>query len=228
LIFINNKYTRIYNAIVAQAKQRVNNCYVEKHHIIPKSLGGNNSLDNLVELTAREHFICHRLLIKMTDGNNQTKMKKALWAMTVHTSKRTNNRKKVTGMIYNQIRKQYVDSITGVPKTAEHRKKISESKKGHIQSQETKDKRAKSLTGGTRSDETKAKMSAWQKGIAKPKIKCEHCEKESNLMNYKKWHGDNCKLVKERVISKIKCVYCNKTVDFANYHRWHGDNCKTK
>lgn len=33
--------------------------YTEKHHIIPKSLGGDNSKTNLVVLTGRQHFICH-------------------------------------------------------------------------------------------------------------------------------------------------------------------------
>jgi hypothetical protein len=39
--------------------------YGEKHHIVPRSLGGNNSKENLVRLTAREHFICHALLAEM-------------------------------------------------------------------------------------------------------------------------------------------------------------------
>jgi hypothetical protein len=36
--------------------------YYEKHHILPKSMGGSNDKDNLVYLTAREHFIAHWLL----------------------------------------------------------------------------------------------------------------------------------------------------------------------
>jgi predicted DNA-binding protein YlxM (UPF0122 family) len=39
--------------------------YGEKHHIVPKSLGGSDSSDNIVKLTAREHFICHALLAEM-------------------------------------------------------------------------------------------------------------------------------------------------------------------
>ncbi len=37
-------------------------CYVEKHHILPKCMGGDNSKDNLVFLTAQEHYEAHRLL----------------------------------------------------------------------------------------------------------------------------------------------------------------------
>lgn len=40
-------------------------CYCETHHIIPKSEGGQNTKDNLVNLTAREHYVCHLLLAKI-------------------------------------------------------------------------------------------------------------------------------------------------------------------
>ena len=36
--------------------------YYESHHIIPKWMGGSNKKENLVLLTAREHYICHYLL----------------------------------------------------------------------------------------------------------------------------------------------------------------------
>ena len=40
------------------------NCegYKERHHIIPKCMGGTNDKENLIDLYAREHFIAHRLL----------------------------------------------------------------------------------------------------------------------------------------------------------------------
>jgi hypothetical protein len=38
--------------------------YYELHHIIPRSLGGSNEQENLVLLTAREHFLAHYLLYK--------------------------------------------------------------------------------------------------------------------------------------------------------------------
>lgn len=36
--------------------------YYEKHHIVPKSMGGDNATSNMVKLTAREHFLAHWLL----------------------------------------------------------------------------------------------------------------------------------------------------------------------
>jgi hypothetical protein len=57
-------YKRIYNKIVAnrQANPLSLEEYGEVHHIVPRSLGGDDSPSNLVRLTAREHFICHALL----------------------------------------------------------------------------------------------------------------------------------------------------------------------
>ena len=74
MIFINNKYTIWYYRIIYQAKDRNLLGYTEKHHIIPKSLGGANEKSNISILTAREHFICHLLLTKMTSGTNKAKM----------------------------------------------------------------------------------------------------------------------------------------------------------
>jgi hypothetical protein len=58
-------YRKLYFSIVEKRKVNIPEGYTEKHHVIPRSLGGDNSKDNLVALTAREHFICHLLLTKM-------------------------------------------------------------------------------------------------------------------------------------------------------------------
>ena len=69
MIFIDNKYTKWYYNIINNAFARTNNTtYTESHHIIPKSLGGSNNPDNLINLTAKEHYICHRLLPRMLVG----------------------------------------------------------------------------------------------------------------------------------------------------------------
>jgi hypothetical protein len=62
-----SKYSRWYAQLVFQAKNRIlpEGTYVENHHIIPKSFGGDNSKNNLVKLLAREHYIAHLLLWKM-------------------------------------------------------------------------------------------------------------------------------------------------------------------
>lgn len=72
-IFLNlpsgSKYYNWYVDICQHALLRVlpNDAYVEIHHILPKSIFPEYSKDpdNLVKLTAREHFICHWLLTKI-------------------------------------------------------------------------------------------------------------------------------------------------------------------
>jgi hypothetical protein len=73
-MFINNKYKKWHDSIIDRAKNRVLSCYVERHHVIPKSCGGSDDKSNLVKLTAKEHFIVHLLLTKILKGNNKAKM----------------------------------------------------------------------------------------------------------------------------------------------------------
>lgn len=58
-------YTEHYNRLIKRAKNRKHDGYVEKHHIIPKCIGGGNNKENLVELTPEEHYVAHQLLLKM-------------------------------------------------------------------------------------------------------------------------------------------------------------------
>ena len=58
-------YASHYCAIISKRLKNPitkNDCYCETHHIIPKSEGGTDDQDNLVNLTAREHYVAHRLL----------------------------------------------------------------------------------------------------------------------------------------------------------------------
>jgi len=75
-MYLDNKYTTWYYSIINKAFGRVlpTETYTEKHHIIPSSLGGTNDKNNLVKLTAKEHFICHLLLTKMLTGREKALM----------------------------------------------------------------------------------------------------------------------------------------------------------
>ena len=61
-------YSKIYNQLIQHRKLNPYNLtqYHEIHHIIPRSLNGSDDEDNLVVLSAREHFIAHLLLEKIT------------------------------------------------------------------------------------------------------------------------------------------------------------------
>lgn len=65
-----NKWLKWYYALCSSRKHR--GVSKEKgyhiHHIIPECDGGNNSKENKVKLTHREHFIAHILLAKGTNS----------------------------------------------------------------------------------------------------------------------------------------------------------------
>jgi hypothetical protein len=107
MLFIDNKYTNWYYKIISNAQARVSTGYVENHHIIPRSLGGSDNHSNLVKLTAREHFICHWLLTKSTDGNNKEKMIYALHRMQGQNKYHNRYTTKITARVYENVRIQH-------------------------------------------------------------------------------------------------------------------------
>lgn len=62
-------YTICYNRIIERALNRVLEGYCERHHIIPRCMGGSDEADNIAVLTAREHYIAHQLLVKIYPDN---------------------------------------------------------------------------------------------------------------------------------------------------------------
>lgn len=58
-------HRKVYNILIDRAKYRELIGYKEVHHILPRCMGGGNEAENLVALTAREHFIAHVLLVKI-------------------------------------------------------------------------------------------------------------------------------------------------------------------
>lgn len=73
-MYLQNKYTRWYYNIIDRARDRKIDQQTEKHHTIPRSLGGSNDRDNLVKLTLKEHRLCHLLLTRMLTGMDRRRM----------------------------------------------------------------------------------------------------------------------------------------------------------
>lgn len=71
---------KCYQELVNKRKSLPVDGYSEKHHIVPRSLGGSNNKSNIVRLTAREHFIAHMLLYK---HYRKTEDKKSLYKMAL-------------------------------------------------------------------------------------------------------------------------------------------------
>jgi hypothetical protein len=132
-------YQRIYNQIIERSKIRKLDSYIETHHILPKCLGGSNDKSNLVELTAREHFLCHMLLCEIYPKEN--KLKHALFLMAIGKQKIKEKTYVIGSRVYERLKIEYSKMLTG-----------------RKQTQETKDKKSKSMSK-VWSNKTKEEMS---------------------------------------------------------------------
>lgn len=62
-------YSLHYTKLIERSRLRVLDDYTERHHIVPRCLGGTDDKSNIAVLTAEEHFVAHQLLVKMYPGN---------------------------------------------------------------------------------------------------------------------------------------------------------------
>lgn len=167
-MFNNSKYTTWYYNIIESAKQYPEDGYTEKHHIIPKSMGGSNDTSNLISLSARQHYIVHLLLTKMTSGKNRQKM---FYAMNMIINSPSGDDIK-TSRLYEYVRKNHAEAvskskkgtITGFANTAG---KTHEEIFGKEKSAKIKKSIAKSNSSRVWSNESKKRVSESQKRRAK-------------------------------------------------------------
>lgn len=138
-MFIKNKYYHWYYSIIENAAGRQIVGYTEKHHIIPRSFGGSDDSDNIVRLTAREHFICHLLLCKMTSGKYNVKMNFAIYLMRTPNSKRSEIYNQLTSKQYETIKINFSKSVSVLkkgciqpPRTSIAKENYSKSKLGRL------------------------------------------------------------------------------------------------
>ena len=208
-IFINSKYKRWYISIVEKDWSSFSG-YKEKHHKIPRSLGGTNSKENIVSLPAKAHFICHKLLVKITTGDNKRRMAHAL-NMLAKANNKNQSRHTISSFEYEKIRKILSESMQGennpmygkpAPNrnkthNEETRKKLSEAnrvwnernpgaRRGKLKPEETRQKLRRPKT-----EKEKENMSIAAK--LKPRLICIHCGISVTTSNHTRWHGSNCK-----------------------------------
>lgn len=219
-----NKYTATYYRIIDQAKSqgrvKTAETYLERHHVIPRSMGGSDSKSNLVNLTYREHFLCHWLLTKMVDGKEYHRMLSALSKM------RRARSSIITSWQYAISRKAASLRKRGTTHSDEIKKKISDSKKEYFKTHPG------TMTGKKHSEETLAKQSQAKSGENHPnfgKKRPEHATKVSKAMkgkakseSHKRKIADGWQESRERV----QCIHCKLITTKGMATRWHGANCK--
>lgn len=186
---LTNKYSKLYFSITNNAKNRTVCGYYEKHHIIPQSLGGSNDSQNLVDLTAREHFICHWLLIKMTEGEDRSKMLYALHGMKAENKHQQRYSSAITSRVYEKYRiehaKNHSERMKGKKawnkgrklegeELAQHRERTRNRKIDPIKQALGQQKRIEKLRGLKQSEETKNKKSLALKGKPRGPMTEEH------------------------------------------------------
>ena len=76
----------------------------------------------------------------------------------------------------------------------EYRAKLSNAQINRIRTPDHNQRISEALTGKTKSDEHKAKLSHSRQQT--PTIICPHCNKTIDPGNYQRWHGDNCKTLR--------------------------------
>jgi hypothetical protein len=151
-------YEKIYNQLIerAQSENRQKGCgvYFESHHIVPKCLGGNNDNTNLVLLTAREHYVAHKLLCEIYSDN--AKLHYAMWRMMNAQSKQHNRNYIISSYEYNRYKQIQSELIRQLGKqnagkirviSEETRNKMKLAKLGKSRSKETREKISNTLTG---------------------------------------------------------------------------------
>jgi hypothetical protein len=82
--------------------------YYEKHHIIPKCWGGSNKKENIIKLTAREHYIAHWLLYRIRPTSNGTAL--AFWRMTFPGGKFVERNYKISARAYSEAKSAMVEA----------------------------------------------------------------------------------------------------------------------
>lgn len=206
-------YEKHYISLMNKAKIRSieDTQYTEIHHIIPKCRKGTNNKENLVILYYREHYLAHWLLCKIYPDDYKLKaafgkmvcggrgqriisswmfetvkreLKDAHYPWLKEYNKRFGSWNK--GLVGKQT--AWNKGLKTGPHSEEQNRKRSETLKEHWKKNVHNRKGKKPWCAGT-----KGVVKAWNKGIPAPKASCRYCKKEVDVLNLKRWHGENCK-----------------------------------
>lgn len=168
-------YLKIHDAIIAKAikesRSKENSVYYESHHIIPKCMGGSDNKDNLVLLTAKEHYLIHWLLAEIHNtpplwwafiimvnakgkGQKRQYVSGRLYELAKHKARELRKAQKVS----DTTRQKMSLSRTGKKATDQHRQNISNSLRGRTVSIEERLRLSKLNMGRTLKAEHKLKV----------------------------------------------------------------------
>ena len=245
-----NKYNNWYNQIIDRARNRVLDGYSESHHIIPESLGGPDTAENLAKLTAREHFICHWLLVKITVGEDRYKMINALRMMRAEKQGQKRYKTKITARVYATLKEEYSvlqsqrvsgenNPMWGKTQSDKAKALISQKNTGKKLTEKQIEKQKAAQTGRKRapfSDEWRSNMSKSKQGENNNRYGVEVLDSTRQKIREKalgRKQSDETVQKKADAIRGSKrekklCPHCNQQIAVNTYPRFHGDKCKLK
>jgi hypothetical protein len=170
-------YRKHYDLLMEKANNRelLKDTYTERHHILPRCLGGGNNKNNIVNLLPKEHYFAHLLLFRLYPNNQ--KLSFAFWMMC-NGNRKKNRKYVVSSKIYEEVRTKFIELVKQREPSFKGKKHTEESKLknrlahlgkktwiGKSHSEESKKKMSISAKGRKLSDDTKKKMSNSKKGI---------------------------------------------------------------
>lgn len=202
-MFTDNESTRQYYNIIENANKRCPGLhsrriakkllgYVERHHIIPKSLGGSDDEDNLVWLTAEEHLQVHMLLTKMFDKREPMRKMHAAAIRMVNPQSKT--QKRILNKNYDEIRKEAAKLHSEYMQ-----QKHAGSKNPFFNKKHTEESKKLISLGGRglkRSKQTRKNLSLSKMGEKNPAtitVTCPYCKKTGKAGGMRKHHFSHCK-----------------------------------
>ena len=178
-------YRKHYGALVERARCRKLNGYVEKHHVLPRCLGGGDEAENLVELTAEEHYIAHQLLVKMYPGVRDLVL--ALNMMTISPIGRRNNNRRY-GWVKRALSAVTSERFKGHEWSSEQNAARSASVKTLWNDPDFRTKMITAMRGKKWSEESRAAKSASMRGkpgrvwTAEQKAKLSETKRKQHLL----------------------------------------------
>jgi hypothetical protein len=227
-------YSKIYNNLIQDAKDNPkSDLYKETHHIIPKCMFGDDSLNNLVELTARQHYLAHWLLYKIYKTKELAHAWHCMSVIGIGQKERS-----INSHLFEYCKKERNRILS------EEYSGSGNNFFGKNHTEETKIKLSKIHSG--KCYKTPEQIKEWVNSVAKRKKTTEHKSKigrkglvmlqniytkEIVRVPFDDSRCDDYAWVNPRKLSpeiKYKCEYCEIITTPSNLTRWHNENCKRK
>jgi hypothetical protein len=153
-----------YHKFIDRLRNQVVDGYCEKHHILPRSLGGSDDPSNIICLTVRQHYIAHWMLWKAYGG--------AMAVAFDYMSGIKRYGSRLPSRTVEALKADVSKRISERPVSEETRKKQSQAKLGKKLTPEHIEKVRQTRIGVKLSDQWKANVSAAKRGRGNGRLGC--------------------------------------------------------